>query len=144
MLRIRGAVVHCGRYGCVVRLEDGRLAMLSADAAGVDAVRRAAGGRRRPLYPFVVEDEGKRLHVRLADAAEERSRNVPAAQTRLSSSLEQKIIDFWRQTAEWDRSVGMQAEEEMPPRAERFLPFAMRARRQYREQPVKRGRRPKR
>lgn len=137
--------MHCGRFGCVIRLEDGRIAMLSADADGIETVRRAAGGRRRPSYPFVVVDEGRHVGVRLAgETEEERPRSLPPSGGRLSSSLEQKIIDFWRQTAEWDRSAGMEPDDEMLPRADRLLPFEMRARRQYRDQPVKRGRRPKR
>lgn len=143
----RGSVLHCSRFGCIIRLDDGRLAFMPAGESGMDMVRRAAGGGRHPQFPFnVVEEEGRRVRVRLASESRPADQPRPSQPTsgKLSSSLEQKIIDFWRQTAEWDRNAGsVEVEEPALQRADRLLPFAVRTRRQYRESP-KRGRRPKR
>ena len=141
----RGTVLHCTRFGAVVRLDDGRIAMLPADDAGMAAVRRAATAGRRPAFPFIVENApGQRLRIAVA----EYDREEPNATVRMrpaSSTLEQKIIDYLRQTAEWDPRVGAQesARGDSVPRADRLLPFEMRARRQYRESP-QRPKRPKR
>src|ERR1700694_64853 len=141
----RGSVLHCSRFGCIVRLEDGRLAHLPAGEAGIEVVRRASGGGRRPEFPFiVVEADGRRTRVRLGtgDRQELEPRAATPGSGKLSSSLEQKIIDFWRQTADWDRNAGS-VETAQAPRSDRLLPFEMRARREYRETP-KRTRRPDR
>ena len=147
MQQVRGSVVHCGRFGCVVRLDDGRLAMLPAGERGIDLVKRALVSGRHPQFPFVVEEEiGRRVRVALAPsqgrhtvggtALADVTTVVPAApqQERFSASLEQKIIDFWRQASEWDRTAGA-VEEEEPPlrRADRLRPFEERAPRQYRD-----------
>lgn len=144
MQQQRGSVLHCTRFGCVVRLDDGRLAFVPAGEPGLDSLRRAAGGGRRPQFPFqVVEEQGRRVRVRLAGSARTEDEGRSAS-GRLSSSLEQKIIDFWRQTAEWDRNAGsVEIEERMLARADRLLPFEVRTRKQNRETP-KRSRRPKR
>lgn len=146
MERVRGNVLHCSRFGCIVRLEDGRLATFPATERGIDTIRRAQSAGRHPQFPFVVtEDTGRR--VRLALPAQEKESAAPSsggALSRFSSSLEQKIIDFWRQTSEWDRNAGrVDAVEPQQSRPDRLLPFEARARSQYRESP-KRARRPKR
>lgn len=143
---MRGTVLHCTRFGAVVRLADGRLAMLPADGVGMSTVRRAATGGRRPAFPFVVADEiGQRPRIGLADADRDEHQETTARPRPASSSLEQKIIDYLRQTAEWDPRVGAQESTrgDRAPRADRLLPFELRARRQYRESP-QRPRRPKR
>ena len=135
---LRGTVLHCSRFGAVVRLEDGRFGLLPAEDAGMAFVRRAALGGRRPTLPFVLEEEqGRRVRLGLADQAS----RVDTS----SSSLEQKIIDYLRQTAEWDprAATGEMVRGDERPRADRLLPFEFRARRQYRDTP-ERPRRPKR
>ena len=140
---LRGTVLHCSRFGAVVRLEDGRLALLASDQPGYTVVRGAATAGRRPDFPFHVEEEGRRTrisvaHLERSDA--ERSAQPAAA----NASLEQKIIEYMRQTAEWDpRAATAETRRDEPQRAKRLLPFELRARRQYRdaaERPRKRGR----
>ena len=146
---MRGTVLHCTRFGAVVRLDDGRLAMLPAEGLGMSTVRRAVTGGRRPAFPFVVDDEvGKRPRIALAVDDRDEPRETAARTRPASSSLEQKIIDYLRQTAEWDPRVGAQevTRGDTVPRADRLLPFELRARRQYRESPQRppRPKRPKR
>jgi hypothetical protein len=148
---MRGTVLHCSRFGAVIRLEDGRLALMPAEQEGMSAVRRATTGGRRPQFPFVIEEDSGR-HVRLAlaesahrgvDEDDEASSSSPPA--RASSSLEQKIIDYLRQSAERDprAAAAEMARADERGRPDRLLPFEYRARRQYRESP-ERPRRPKR
>jgi hypothetical protein len=146
MEHVRGSVVHCSRFGCVVRLDDGRLATLPSNERGIEVIKRALGSGRHPQFPFIIEEEvGRRIRVALA-APPERSGSVttganpgtaavaPNPPKRLSSSLEQKIIDFWRQVSEWDRDAGRVDEEEPAlRRADRLRPFEERAPRQYRD-----------
>lgn len=131
MQQVRGNVVHCSRFGCVVRLEDGRLGMLPAAEHGIDLVKRAASTGRHPTFPFTIaEQQGRRVRLALVHVAEE------AAPQRLASSLEEKIIDFWRQVSEWDRNAGrLDTEEPQHKRTPRLLPFEERAPREYREMP---------
>jgi len=81
MEHIRGNVVHCSRFGCVVRLDDGRLATLPASERGIDVIKRALGAGRHPQFPFVIAQEhGRRIRVALAlpdDANEKQRRLVP-------------------------------------------------------------------
>jgi len=143
---VRGTILHCSRFGAVVRLDDGRLGLLPSDDSAISFVRRAASGGRRPQFAFTVEEEqGRRLRLALADEPEsDDGRESP--RPRPSTTLEQKIIDYLRQTAEWDPRAST---TEAPrgsgerPRSDRLLPFEVRARRQYRESP-ERPRRPKR
>jgi hypothetical protein len=146
---VRGVVLHCSRFGAVVRLDDGRLALLPAERAGMSAMRRASAGGKRPQFPFVVEAQrGKHVRLALANVADgeederEDDREVPA---RTSSSFEQKIIDYLRQTSEWDSRIatGETPRGEEHGRPDRLLPFEYRARSQYRDSP-RRPRRPKR
>jgi hypothetical protein len=136
--QVRGNVVHCTRFGCVVRLEDGRLGMLPAQDAGIDLVKRAVSTGRHPTFPFAVaETQGRRLRLTLVHAAEE------APQHR-ASSLEEKIIDFWRQVSDWDRNAGrVEIDEPKAKRTPRLLPFEERAPRQYREMPKRSRKVPK-
>jgi hypothetical protein len=140
----RGTVVHCSRFGAVVRLEDGRLASMPSDAGGIAVVRRACTGGRRPAYSFVVEEaEGRHTRVALADpAALGAQARTPAPNAAAQSSLEQKIIDYLRQTSEWDPRVRESPRIDERARADRLLPFEYRARRQYRDEP-QRPRRPR-
>jgi hypothetical protein len=145
MQHIRGSVLQCSRFGCIVRLDDGRLATLPSSERSIDLIRRALSAGRSPQFPFVItEESGRRVRVAIAASPEP----VPASAAatppaRFSSSLEQKIIDFWRQVSEWDRNAGRVDEEEpMLRHADRLLPFEDRAPRQYRDSP-KRPRRPK-
>lgn len=147
MDQVRGAVVHCSRFGCIVRLDDGRLATLPSGERGIDLIRRALASGRHPQFPFVIEEEhGRRIRLALAALPDPRtsethgpsvtgSTAVPSrTPSRLSSSLEQKIIDFWRQVSEWDRNAGRVDEDEPALRtADRLRPFEERAPRQYRE-----------
>jgi hypothetical protein len=144
MEHVRGNVLHCSRFGCVVRLDDGRFATLPSSERGIDLIKRALGAGRRPQFPFVIaEENGRRVRVALAPVGEKESAASPAPTTpgRFSASLEQKIIDFWRQVSEWDRNAGRVDEEEPElRRADRLRPFEERAPRQYRDT-VKRPRR---
>ena len=149
MEHVRGSVVHCSRFGCVVRLDDGRLATLPSGERGIDMIKRALSAGRHPQFPFIItEEDRRRVRVALAplpddDAAGASaiSPHLPAATSagpgvtnRFSSSLEQKIIDFWRQVSEWDRNAGRVDEEEPPlRRADRLRRFEERAPRQYRD-----------
>lgn len=144
MQHVRGNVLHCSRFGCVVRLDDGRLATLPASERGIDIIKRALGAGRHPQFPFVIaQDNGRRVRVALA-TPDEKEVATPATATtsgRFSASLEQKIIDFWRQVSEWDRNAGRVDEEEPElRRADRLRPFEERAPRHYRDT-VKRPRR---
>ena len=136
--------MHCSRFGCVVRLDDGRFATLPSGERGIDVIKRALGAGRRPQFPFIIEQEnGRRIRVALATVAEKDSTPSTAPETpgRFSASLEQKIIDFWRQVSDWDRNAGRVDEEEPElRRADRLRPFEERAPRQYRDT-VKRPRR---
>lgn len=133
---VRGTVLHCSRFGAVVRLEDGRLALYPSDEPGMAAVRRASSGGRRPQFPFDVDDaSARRVRLSLAPSTNEIDDTPRRADATASSSLEQKIIDYLRQTAEWDprasQAPAVRGDER--PRADRLLPFEMRARRQYRD-----------
>ena len=151
---VQGTVLHCSRFGAVVRLEDGRLAMFPSDGLGMAAVRRASSAGRRPRFPFVVEEEiGGHARLALAaDAGEDEDvddgsrdafdRATPAR----AASFEQKIIDYLRQSAERDPRAALAAESnrgDERARPDRLLPFEYRARSQYRDSP-QRPRRPKR
>jgi hypothetical protein len=142
---MRGTVLHFSRFGAVIRLDDGRLGMLPSDSSHIAFVRRAWSGGRRPQFSFVVE-EGQGRHARLALAEEpgrDGDRELPRA--RSASTLEQKIIDYLRQTAERDprASTSEVSRGDERPRSDRLLPFEFRARKQYRDSP-ERPRRPKR
>lgn len=145
MEQLRGNVLQCSRFGCVVRLDDGRLATLPSNERGIDVIKRALSAGRHPQFPFVIaQEQGRRIRVALAALPEEDSgaSTSPSAPGRFSSSLEQKIIDFWRQVSEWDRNAGRVDEEEPElRRADRLLPFEERAPRQYREPPARPRRR---
>jgi hypothetical protein len=141
---LKGTVLACGRYGCAVRLEDGRVASLPASDPNHKEVRRALAQRRRPQFSFAVTEQDGWLIVRLeqddasppgvepASAAPERS----LIQTR---DLDDKIIEYLRQTEDWDPNgaIASRAHEAKQARADRLLPFEVRARRQYRESPKK-------
>ena len=92
---IRGIVVQAGRFGAVVRLEDGRLATVSPDDACFTTVRRAVTAHRRPAFDFEIVDESSG-RPRVVLASERASARASA------TSFEQKIADYLRQTAEWD------------------------------------------
>jgi hypothetical protein len=143
MQHVRGNVVHCSRFGCLIRLEDGRLAAFPSTETGIEMLRRAATETHRPQFPFIIaEERGRHVRLQLAMQHVPEAHNAAPAAARLSATLEQKIIDFWRQTSDWDKNAGSVELPEQAPRGERLLPFEMRARRQYRESP-KRPRRPK-
>jgi len=148
---LRGTVLQCGRFGCVVRLADGRFAMLPAEDEHFASVRRAAAGGRQPALMFLVAaGEGNRIRLALADAsasagaaesAEEPSRtSEPALPT---TSLDEKIINYLRQTAEWDPGAGTveAMKSARAPQPDRLLPFEARDRRQFRDAPDKPRRR---
>lgn len=149
MHQVRGNVLQCSRFGCVVRLEDGRFGLLPASDPGIDVIKRALSAGRHPDLPFLVAyADGRHLRLSLIAVhdnveADLQVRSVgsdwkiaPEAPKRLSSSLEQKIIDFWRQVSEWDRNAGRVDDDETSHvRTERLLPFEERAPRQYRETP---------
>jgi len=100
---VRGTVVQAGRFGAVVRLDDGRLATVASDDPCFPAIRRAVAERRRPAFEFeIVDESGGRPRVVLA--AERGSDRAPerAPERVPSTSFEQKIADYLRQTAEWD------------------------------------------
>jgi len=92
---IRGTVVQAGRFGAVVRLEDGRLATVAPSDSCFPAIRRAVTEQRRPVFEFEVVDEssGRPRVVLASERASERAS---------ATSFEQKIADYLRQTAEWD------------------------------------------
>jgi hypothetical protein len=142
-VQISGTVLSCGRYGCVVRLDDGRIANLPSSEPSHADVRRAASHGRRPHLRFIVSEKDGWLTLRLADEeptqpaepASPASEGGPAD----DSNLDEKIIDYLRQTEDWDPkgAIASRAHEAKQARADRLLPFEMRARRQYRESPKK-------
>ncbi|HEY5095238.1 MAG TPA: hypothetical protein VII69_09005 [Candidatus Eremiobacteraceae bacterium] len=96
---VRGTVVQAGRFGAVVRLDDGRLATVASDDSCFPAIRRAVAERRRPAFEFEIVDESSG-RPRVILAAERGSDRAPERAP--STSFEQKIADYLRQTAEWD------------------------------------------
>ena len=142
---VRGTVLHCSRFGAVVRLDDGRLANYPSAEAGIHEIRRASAGGRRPSFAFVVEGRSDgRIRLSLANAAQSAiDVDEAPAQNATSTSFEEKIIDFLRQTSEWDTraSSAPSARGDERPRADRLLPFELRARRQYRDTPERPKRR---
>ncbi|MBV8081422.1 MAG: hypothetical protein JO347_05640 [Candidatus Eremiobacteraeota bacterium] len=139
---IRGAVLSCGRYGCVVRLMDGRFANLPSTDPGYGRVRSALAHARKPRFPFVVSEQDGWLLAQLAlgdepTAPELPAERAPQTQADADSSLDDKIIEYLRQTEDWDPNgaIASRAQEGKEAPRERLLPFEMRARRQYRESP---------
>jgi hypothetical protein len=149
MQRLRGLVLHCSRFGCIVRLEDGRFGVLPASEHGIDVVKRAVASGHRPTFPFAIAaDDGRHLRLSLCSSAPlgalGSAITEEPAREKFSSSLEQKIIDFWRQASEWDRNAGrVETDDSLHKRTERLLPFEERAPRQYRELPTRPRRGPK-
>jgi hypothetical protein len=142
---VKGIVLYCGKYGCIVRLEDGRLANLPTTEAAHGGIRRALAAKRRPEFMFDVTDGEGRPMLRLSKSpndetpvALEQSSN-PVTDVSASSPLDQKIIEYLRQTADWDPNgaIASRAQETKQTRADRLLPFEARARRQYRDTPKK-------
>ena len=126
---VRGSALHCSGFGCVVRLADGRLAVLPAEDPGFEVVRKLLQTVRRPeLDFFVVQDAGRRVRVALARAAKETAPALEALGAGSSAAFERKITDFLRQTAEWD-SRGAASDwrrPKRPTRAERSVRFEKR------------------
>ena len=98
---IRGAVIACGRYGCVVRLADGRIANLPSTDPGYAQARRALSQQRKPRFPFVVSERDGWLHAQLAQEPSEAAAQVPQPPA-TETTLDDKIIDYLRQTEDWD------------------------------------------
>ncbi|MBC5825034.1 MAG: hypothetical protein GIW99_06530 [Candidatus Eremiobacteraeota bacterium] len=143
--RVSGTVVHCSGFGCIVRLEDGRLAGVAGSQDELDVLRQAVGQERRPQFVFAVEKRPNgRLRLTLAGHDDDSSTPViEAANARAqAASLEGKIIEYLRQTGEWDEGGTKpgSARGGLRTQSERLLPFATRARREYRDDPP-RGRR---
>ena len=138
MQSVRGTVLHCGRYGCVVRLDDGRIGNLPSAQPDHGVVRRALSGMRRPKFPFIVSEADGWLRLQLATPDDAAARS-PNASVSASTALDQKIIEYLRQTEDWDPNgaIAGRAQETKQTRADRLLPFEMRARRQYRDSPKK-------
>jgi len=140
---VKGTVVACGRYGCTVRLEDGRIASLPSSDPGHKDVRRTLAQRRRPQFEFAVSEQDGWLILRLMpDDASPAPASPDVAPERDSSparDLDDKIIEYLRQTEDWDPNgaIASRAHEAKQARADRLLPFEVRARRQYRESPKK-------
>jgi hypothetical protein len=117
---VSGTALHCSRFGCIVRLADGRLGNLSPSQNGHDIVRKSVLSGKRERFDFVVDESEGRLRLSLAPGS--------------SPSLDEKIIDYLRQTAEWDPS-GTAGAETRRNEPDRLQPFEVRARRQYRDSP---------
>jgi hypothetical protein len=137
---MKGVALHCGRYGCVIKLADGRLGNLAAAEAGHALVRRSLAAQRRPEFDFIVSGDERwpRLHLAQSDAPEP---VVPTkAAARDQSSLDEKIIDYLRQTADWDPTgaLASRAIEQKSSRAERMT-MASEVRARRRTSPAKRS-----
>jgi hypothetical protein len=150
---MRGVVLQCGRYGCIIKLADGRFANLSTSDAGHALVKRSLSAQRRPEFEFEATDDhwprvrvSERSDVALEpdvplkpDAVLERSSSNESkvALERSSSpssesTLDDKIIDYLRQTSDWDPTgaVASRALDNKKSRAERLSTAAdLRARR---------------
>lgn len=133
---MRGIIVSCGRFGGVVRLADGRLASLPASDPQFENVRRRARVRPRAEAEFeVVEQTGRRFAVRFVGASAAPKAAAQPKPTVSAGALEQKIIDYLRQTADWDPGgdIAQRAENAALERAQRFK-LAVRAREKRVEQ----------
>ena len=126
---MKGVALHCGRYGCVIKLEDGRFANLPASEAGHGLVRRSLAAQRHPEFEFIVSGDERwpRLTFAQSDAPEPvaaRPSSAPAAARApdAQSSLDEKIIEYLRQTADWDPTgaIASRAIEQKKVRAERM------------------------
>jgi len=141
--RVKGAVLHCGKYGCIVRLEDGRLANLPAAAAAQAGIRRALAAERRPAFSFIVTETESWPVLSLAPdgsaASADDDEETDPSDDSPTTSLDDQIIEYLRQTADWDPNgaIASRAHEAKETRADRLLPFEARARRQYRDSPRK-------
>jgi hypothetical protein len=107
--------------------------------------------QRKPRFPFVVSARDGWLHAQLAEEANEIGAQAPqpsepAPTPRAESSaavsdttLDDKIIEYLRQTEDWDPNgaIASRAQEGKEAPRQRLMPFEMRARRQYRESPQK-------
>lgn len=141
---MKGVVLHCGRYGCVIKLADGRLGNLAASEGGHALVRRSLAAQRRPEFDFIVADDERwpRLHLAQSDAPEPvvpPARNDVALE-RSSKTLDDKIIEYLRQTADWDPTgaLASRAIEQKKSRAERMI-MASELRTRRRAAPTKRS-----
>ena len=134
---MKGVALHCGRYGCVIKLSDGRFANLAASEGGHALVRRSLTVRRRPEFDFIVSGDERRprLHVAQSEAPEISAAHAvtaPARPADAQTSLDEKIIEYLRQTAEWDPTgaLASRAIEQKKVRAERMtMTSELRARR---------------
>jgi len=81
----------------------------------------------------VEPDSGDVVLERSSSESEDQLRDSP------TTSLDDQIIEYLRQTADWDPNgaIASRAQEAKETRADRLLPFETRARRQYRDSPRK-------
>lgn len=148
---MRGTALHCSRFGAVVRLEDGRLALLPADGPGMSAVRRAMSGGRRPQLPFVIEEDmGRHVRVGLAERPADARADDEDGDVRPeligggrgSYGFEQKIIDYLRESAQRDPKAAAALAARSEGREQRLLRFEQRARTRFAdEKPPRRTKR---
>ena len=137
---MKGVALQCGRHGCVIKLADGRFGNLAASEAGYAMVRRSLAAERRPEFDFIVSADGRwpRLHLAQSEAPEPVVPPKPAV--RDQASLDDKIIDYLRQTSEWDPTgaLASRAIEQKKSRAERMI-LASDVRARRRAGPAKRS-----
>ncbi|MBV8172852.1 MAG: hypothetical protein JO219_13075 [Candidatus Eremiobacteraeota bacterium] len=110
---MKGTVLSCNRYGCVVRLADGRIGNLPSSDPQFAQLKRALSRSQRPRMDFsVAERDGWLLLTTAAESAEptRAERAAPVERIRASdASLDEKIIEYLRQTEDWDPHNGLAA-----------------------------------
>jgi hypothetical protein len=107
---MKGTVISCSRYGCVVRLADGRIGSLPSTDPHFAQLRKVVSKAARPRLDFdVVEREGARVLTVAAEHDAGTHSDVDALQPApgrpaetAEASLDDKIIEYLRQTEEWD------------------------------------------
>jgi hypothetical protein len=107
---MKGTVVSCSRYGCVVRLADGRIGSLPSTDPHFAQLKKVVSKAARPRLDFDVADgEGWRILAVATERDADTRSDADALQPPPSSSaetagasLDDKIIEYLRQTEEWD------------------------------------------
>ncbi|HZV80343.1 MAG TPA: hypothetical protein VFF60_12125 [Candidatus Binatus sp.] len=107
---MKGIVISCSRYGCVVRLADGRIGSLPSSDPHFAQLKKVVSKAARPRLDFdAAESEGWRVLTVAAEIdatlqSDADAMEPPPSSTAVTTaaSLDDKIIEYLRQTEEWD------------------------------------------